>query len=76
MNTDNTEFVIQGESLIQLSEAEARNFTDAFALAWIFTGVLASGLLVLNTNLYTLLGVAFSVALGGIWWILSNIKRR
>jgi hypothetical protein len=59
---------------ISVSERYARNITDGFALAWIFTTVLAGGLMLLSVNVFTLSLAAFAVMLGGIWWVLSNIK--
>ena len=61
---------------IRISDGEARNLTDGFALAWIFFMVLAAGLLILAVNVFTTSMAAFSMMLGVIWWTLSHYNRR
>lgn len=63
-------------TLFPLSTAEAYAFTDSFALAWIFTATLSAGLMVLSVNRFSLAAAALSLALGFIWWTLTNLKRR
>lgn len=57
-----------------VNEGDKRNLLDGFALMWIFTAVLAVGLLMLSINTYTLLFALFSGLLGLIWWRLSHIR--
>ncbi len=59
-----------------LTTGEAYAFTDTFALAWIFTAALSAGLMVLSVNRFSLAAAGLSLALGGIWWTLTNLKRR
>jgi len=75
MDADNSN-IIRRATLMPLSDGEAHELTDGFALAWIFSAVLSAGLLMLYTNRFTLAGAAFSLALGVIWWTLSHLKRR
>lgn len=59
--------------LLLFTEGGKRNLVDGFALMWIFTAVLAVGLLMLAINTYTLLFALFSGLLGLIWWRLSHV---
>lgn len=75
-NVENPDIFPQVYDGIEISDSQARNLTDWFALAWIFFTVLAIGLLMLEVNLLTSLMGLFSMMLGGIWWVLSHFRRR
>jgi hypothetical protein len=76
MMTPDNSSIIYRNTLFPMSDGEAHNLTDGFALAWIFFSALSAGLVTLDSNRFTLAVAAFSAALGGIWWTLSHIKRR
>ena len=60
---------------VDISEENARNLTDAFALAWMFFSVLALGMLLLGVNMMSISAALFSVMMGGIWWALCHVRR-
>jgi hypothetical protein len=75
MDANNSK-IIRRQSLIPLTDGWAHEIMDGIALAWIFSAALSSGLVILYANRFTVATVAFSLALGGIWWTLSHLKRR
>jgi hypothetical protein len=75
MNSDQPN-IIRRPTLLPLTDGNAHNLTDTFALAWIFSAALSAGLLMLTVNRFTLAITALSLALAGIWWTLSHLKRR
>ena len=64
------------QTLFPLTTGQAYDFTDTFALAWIFSAALSAGLMLLYANRFAIAAAAFSLALGAIWWVLTNLKRR
>ena len=68
--------IVPRNTLFPLTTGEAYAYTDTFALAWIFSATLSAGLMVVSVNRYTVALAAMSLALGGIWRTLTNLKRR
>ena len=57
-------------------EENGLNLSDALALAWIFLAVLATGLLILDVNRFSIAASAVSVSLALSWWAITNVLKR
>jgi hypothetical protein len=72
----NDSHIISRHTLFPLTTGEVYAFTDTFALAWIFSATLSAGLIAISVTRYSVVLAALSLALGVIWWMLTNLKRR
>ncbi|MFZ4816879.1 MAG: hypothetical protein ACOYL5_20250 [Phototrophicaceae bacterium] len=57
-------------------EENGLNLSDALALAWIFLAVLATGLLILDVNRFSIAASVVSVSLALSWWGITNLLKR